>query len=102
MFSAGVKPLLRLCDIQLCAGLGQVWTALFVLFRLAPAWIRRSIRTRMTSSFRNHRICALRYRFCSRAKTLALRTCVRPRSRWWGDFPQQTSRRQPPFLSQSL
>jgi len=82
MFSAGVKPLLRLCDIQLCAGLGQVWTALIVLFRLAPAWIRRSIRKRMTSLFRVHRINALRSRFCSRAKTLALHASACPRSRW--------------------
>ncbi len=45
-----------------------------VLFRLAPAGIRRSIRTRMTSPFRAHRISALRYRFCSRARILTLRT----------------------------
>ncbi len=72
MFSARAMPLSRSCSIQLCAVLGQVWTALYVLFRLAPAWIRRSIRIRMTSLFQVHCITALRYRFCSRARILTL------------------------------
>ena len=118
MFSAGVEPPVALMrhsamhrtrtgldcpyrPVSACTRVDSPFHPLWKSVRLFSHW-KQDFQIRMTSLFRVHRISALRYRFCSRAKTLALHACACPRSRWWGDFPQQTCCRQPPFLSQPL